>query len=39
MIIGVADRIELWNPDTYLKYLDDYGESIEQVAERLFTRD
>lgn len=39
LLIGVSERIELWNPEKYRKYLEDYGETIEQVAERLFTKD
>ncbi len=38
LIIGVAERIELWQPAMYKKYLDGYGETIEQVSERLFTQ-
>jgi MraZ protein len=38
LLIGVTERIELWNPEKYSKYLEDYGETIEQVAERLFSK-
>lgn len=39
LLLGVTERIELWNPEKYSKYLEDYGETIEQVAERLFSKD
>jgi MraZ protein len=38
LVIGVAERIELWQPDKYRKYLEGYGETLEQVSERLFTQ-
>ncbi|MFH2055911.1 MAG: division/cell wall cluster transcriptional repressor MraZ [bacterium] len=38
LVIGVAERIELWQPAKFQKYLDGYGETIEQVSERLFTQ-
>ena len=39
MIIGVFDYLELWNPDRYQYYLEQYSASYEEVAERLFSGD
>jgi len=33
LIIGVLERIELWNPDIYKRYLDSSGDSYEDIAE------
>lgn len=38
-VIGVFDYIELWNPDRYQYYLEQYSGSYEEVAERLFSGD
>ena len=37
-LIGMHDYIELWNPDTYKKYLDNIEENYEEIAERVMTR-
>ncbi|HDL04802.1 MAG TPA: division/cell wall cluster transcriptional repressor MraZ [candidate division Zixibacteria bacterium] len=36
LIIGANRWIELWEPDRYEQYLSQYGQSYEDVAERLF---
>ncbi len=36
LVIGANRWIELWNPGTYEGYLDHYGQSYEEVAEKLF---
>ncbi|MCX6825718.1 MAG: division/cell wall cluster transcriptional repressor MraZ [candidate division Zixibacteria bacterium] len=36
LVIGAYRWIEFWNPDIYRKYLDQYGQSYEEVAEKLF---
>ncbi len=36
LVIGANRWIELWDPELYRKYLDDYGQSYEEVAEKLF---
>ena len=35
-VIGVNDWIDIWNPERYKQYIDGYGGSYEDVAERLF---
>jgi len=37
LVIGVNSWIEIWNPQRYEYYLDQYGKSYEEVAERLFS--
>jgi MraZ protein len=39
LVIGVNRNIEIWNPDRYAYYLDQFAGSYEEVAERLFTGD
>ena len=39
LIVGVLDRIELWNPETYEKKLDSSGESYESIAESIMFDD
>ncbi len=36
LIIGAGTYIEVWNPDNYKKYLSEYGQSYEEVAEDLY---
>lgn len=36
LVIGVNRWIEIWNPDRYTYYLEQYAGSYEEVAERLF---
>ncbi len=35
LIIGVLDRIELWNPDKYEQQVEDSDESFESIAESI----
>ena len=35
-VIGVDRYLEIWNPDRYQYYLEQYSASYEEVAERLF---
>jgi MraZ protein len=37
LIIGVNRWIEVWNPDRYQYYLEQYSGSYEEVADRLFS--
>lgn len=39
LVIGVSDWIEIWDPQRYDYYLEQFGGSYEEVAERLFTGD
>ncbi|MGH8015853.1 MAG: division/cell wall cluster transcriptional repressor MraZ [Candidatus Zixiibacteriota bacterium] len=39
MVIGVNRWIEIWNPERYEYYLEQYSGSYEEVAERLFSGD
>lgn len=38
LIIGVMERIEIWNPQQYRDYLTSQGETYEAVAQQVFTR-
>ncbi len=35
LVIGVDQTIEIWNPDRYDKYLNEYGKTYEEVAEEV----
>lgn len=37
LIIGVNRSVEIWNPDKFQSYLEQFAGSYEEVAERLFT--
>ena len=37
LVIGVNNWIEIWNPERFEYYLQQYSGSYEEVAERLFT--
>lgn len=37
LIIGVANRIEIWNPEVYEEYIQNQTSSFEDVAERVMT--
>ncbi len=39
LVIGVNRLIEIWNPQRFQDYQDEYAVSYEEVAERLFTAD
>jgi MraZ protein len=36
-IIGVNRSVEIWNPDKFQSYLEQFAGSYEEVAERLFS--
>lgn len=36
LVIGVNRWIEFWEPQRYTEYLNQYGQSYEEVAEKLF---
>lgn len=37
LVLGARRWIEIWNPEKYQQYVERYGGSFEEVAERLFT--
>lgn len=37
LVIGVNRWVEIWNPDRYEYYVEQYSGSYEEVAERLFS--
>jgi MraZ protein len=39
LVIGVNRWIEIWNPERYQYYLEQFAGSYEEVAERLFSGD
>lgn len=39
LVIGVNSWIEIWNPERYQYYLEQYSKSYEEVAEKLFSGD
>lgn len=39
LILGILDRIELWNPDEYQQRIDDSGDSFESIAESIMFDD
>lgn len=39
LVVGVNQSIEIWDPAHYQAYLDNYGRTYEEVAERLFRND
>lgn len=36
ILVGVSNRIEIWDKDEWKKFYDQFKESYEQVAEKLF---
>jgi len=36
-IVGVGDHIEIWNPDHYDAYLQQFDESYEEIASKVMT--
>lgn len=38
LILGIGEKIELWNEQRYKEYLTSFGATPEEVAERLFTK-
>lgn len=39
LVIGVNRWVEIWNSERYRYYLDQFSQSYEEVAERLFSGD
>jgi MraZ protein len=39
LVIGVNSWVEIWNPDRYHYYLEQFSGSYEEVSERLFSGD
>ncbi len=39
LLIGVNKTIEIWDPTRFKEYNDNFGQSYEEVAERLFRDD
>ena len=39
LIIGVNSSIEIWHPERFRYYLEQFSGSYEEVSERLFSRD
>lgn len=39
LVLGVNNWIEIWNPERYQYYLEQYSKSYEEVAEKLFAGD
>ncbi len=38
LIIGVLERIEIWNPQVYQEYLKTQDETYEEVAQKVFPK-
>jgi len=38
VVIGVLDKIEIWNPDRYEEYMKDADEALEEIGEELSDR-
>ncbi|RJP79569.1 MAG: division/cell wall cluster transcriptional repressor MraZ [Candidatus Zixiibacteriota bacterium] len=38
LIVGAGDRVEIWNPDVYEKYIGESTESVETILEEYLTR-
>lgn len=36
LIFGVLSRIEIWNPEEYQKYKENFAQTREQVAQKIF---
>jgi DNA-binding transcriptional regulator/RsmH inhibitor MraZ len=36
LILGVLDRIEIWNPSVYEEYQKNHPDTYETVAEQVF---
>jgi len=39
LIIGVLERIEIWDPEVHQKYLDSAGKSYEEIAEEIYFKE
>lgn len=38
LIIGMGDRVELWNPDIYAQYFGESDQTVESILEEFLTR-
>ncbi|HDH57581.1 MAG TPA: division/cell wall cluster transcriptional repressor MraZ [Bacteroidetes bacterium] len=38
LIIGSGDRVELWNPDVYERYISESDQTVESILEEFLTR-
>ncbi len=38
LIIGMGDRVELWNPDVYDRYISESDQTVESILEEFLTR-
>jgi len=38
LIVGMGDRVELWNPEIYEKYISDSDQTVESMLEEYLTR-
>jgi MraZ protein len=38
LIVGMGDRVELWNPDIYEKYISESDQDVESILEEYLTR-
>ncbi len=39
LIIGVLERIEIWDPEVHEKYLDSAGKTYEEIAEEIYFKE
>ena len=39
MIIGMIDKLEIWDPAVYESYINDFGITFEEVAETILLKD
>ncbi len=38
LIVGMGDRVELWNPDIYEQYISESDQTVESILEEYLTR-
>jgi len=39
LIIGMLERIEIWEPEVHQKYLDSAGKTYEEIAEEIYFKE
>lgn len=39
LIIGMLERIEIWEPEVHQKYLDSTGKTYEEIAEEIYFKE
>ncbi len=37
LVLGALKKIELWNPDVYEKYINESGETCDEIAQKVMT--